>query len=111
MKGNILITIGISALISISCLMAFWLNQPKIGVVDANLAIKRAAIALSKTNLSHKMQSSIMKHYASKLDSTIKAYGESKGILIISSSILSSGTYDITNEIVRIGLKNEVKHV
>lgn len=111
MKGNMLFAIGISALISLSSLMSFWLNQPRIGFVDANLAIKRAAIALSKTKLSHKMQSSILKHYASKLDSTIKSYGERKGILIISTSILSTGAYDMTNEIVRVGLKNEVKHV
>lgn len=111
MIKDMFINIIISLLVCSLCLYAYAQKHPPIAYVDVNVALKRAAIALSKTKLTEKAQTKLIKSYASNLDKTIKEYADKHNLFIVSAPILSSKALDVTNNIVRFGIKKEVLHV
>lgn len=111
MKGIIIINAVISFLVCGLCLTLYSMTTKKVVYVDVNQAVERAAVALAKTKLSQKMQEKIMKSYSSHLDKTIQEYGERNRVMIVVSSILTTGAQDVTNKIVKEGLKSEVNNV
>jgi type-F conjugative transfer system protein TrbI len=111
MIKSLTITIVISVLVSIVTFYTLAPTQETISIVDIPKSIEKAAVLLSKTKLSPHMQEKIMKQYSSNLDKTVKEYGEKNNTIIVAASVLVSGKKDITNEIVKMGIKKEVGHV
>lgn len=110
MTKEMLINILVAIMV---CSMGFYLyakNHPSVAYVDVNTALNRAAVALSKTKLTKKTQTKIIKSFASNLDKTIKEYAGQNNILIITVPVFSSRALDVTNNIVRLGIRKEVLH-
>lgn len=87
--------------------MVLWsLNKPTaIAVVDMQRLLNQPAVLLSQSNLSEQEQKKVLKQYSSLLPQTLSQYGASHHVTLITATVLSSGRFDVTDEVITATLE------
>lgn len=67
--------------------------------------LNQPATLLSKSNLSEKEQKNVLRRYSALLPKVLSEYGESHKVTLITATVISSGTLDVTDEIIDITLE------
>lgn len=94
---------SISALIGVALAGIFVWNHQKvlpIAIVDMQRLLNQPAVLLSQSKLSEKEQKEVLKHYSSLLPNALLEYGESHHVTLITATVISSGSFDVTDEII-----------
>lgn len=82
--------------------MVLWgLHKPTlIAVVDMQRLLNQPAVLLSQSNLSEQEQKKILKQYSSLLPQVLSQYGASHHVTLITATVISSGRFDVTDEVI-----------
>ncbi|HIH8953646.1 TPA: type-F conjugative transfer system protein TrbI [Legionella pneumophila] len=87
--------------------MVLWnMHKPApIAIVDMQRLLNQPAVLLSKSNLSEQEQKKVLKLYSSLLPQTLSQYGASHHVTLITATVLSSGQFDVTDEVIATTLE------
>lgn len=87
--------------------MVLW-NMHKstpIAVVDMQRLLNQPAVLLSQSNLSEQEQKKVLKQYSSLLPQVLSQYGASHHVTLITATVISSGRFDVTDEVIAATLE------
>lgn len=89
--------------------MVLWgLHKPTlIAVVDMQRLLNQPAVLLSQSNLSEQEQKKILKQYSSLLPQVLSQYGASHHVTLITATVISSGRFDVTDEVIAATLDQQ----
>ncbi len=87
--------------------MVLWrLHKPTpIAVVDMQRLLNQPAVLLSQSNLSEQEQKKVLKQYSSLLPQVLSQYGASNHVTLITATVISSGRFDVTDEVIAATLE------
>ncbi|WP_058533788.1 type-F conjugative transfer system protein TrbI [Legionella saoudiensis] len=87
--------------------MVLWgLHKPTpIAVVDMQRLLNQPAVLLSQSNLSEQEQKKVLKQYSSLLPQVLSQYGASHHVTLITATVISSGRFDVTDEVIAATLE------
>lgn len=101
---NYLLSAGIGALVSS---VIFWVSSSPspFALVDMQRLLNQPAVMLSKSNLTESEQKDILKQYSSLLPLVLSEYGASHKVTLITATVLSSGSFDVTDDVIATTLE------
>lgn len=67
--------------------------------------LNQPAVLLSKSNLSEQEQKKVLKQYSSLLPETLSSYGASHHVTLVTATVISSGRFDVTDEVIAATLE------
>lgn len=80
----------------------FWKHQaiPPIAIVDMQRLLNQPAVLLSQSTLSETEQKNVLKRYSSLLPKVLSEYGKSHQVTLITTTVITSGSFDVTDEVI-----------
>ncbi|MCW8472311.1 type-F conjugative transfer system protein TrbI [Fluoribacter gormanii] len=98
----------ILAVLILSGMVLWGLHKPTlIAVVDMQRLLNQPAVLLSQSNLSEQEQKKILKQYSSLLPQVLSQYGASHHVTLITATVISSGRFDVTDEVIAATLDQQ----
>lgn len=98
----------ILAVLILSGMLLWGLHKPTlIAVVDMQRLLNQPAVLLSQSNLSEQEQKKILKQYSSLLPQVLSQYGASHHVTLITATVISSGRFDVTDEVIAATLDQQ----
>ncbi|STP10088.1 type-F conjugative transfer system protein TrbI [Legionella bozemanae] len=87
--------------------MVLWsMHKPApLAVVDMQRLLNQPAVLLSQSKLSEQEQKKVLKQYSSLLPKTLSQYGASHHVTLITATVISSGRFDVTDEVIAATLE------
>lgn len=87
--------------------MVLWnMHKPApIAVVDMQRLLNQPAVLLSQSNLSEQEQKKVLKQFSSLLPQILSQYGASHHVTLITATVISSGRFDVTDEVIAATLE------
>lgn len=93
---------------------AFFLSQvsvnPRLVVIDMKRAVNEPALMLSRSQLPPEAQTQLLQAFSKALPEVLVQYGTSHHLTVIASSVVVSGSADITDVVIQETFKRIKQH-